>query len=438
MKTFSKNELPPGSVVLENVSKRFRKRTVRSYSTVKTSFIKRFFSRSSGSETYVEALRSADIHIRPGESLGIIGRNGSGKSTLLKLISGIYRADSGRIQIAGRVSALIELGAGFHPDFTGRENIYLGGVMYGMKRSEIDAKMGEIIAYAELEDFIDDPVRTYSSGMYMRLGFSLAIHTDPDILLVDEVLAVGDAAFIHRCQDTISELKSRGKTLIFVTHDLDSVVRWCDEALWLDRGEVKLRGGPREVVGAYLQEIEGEEEVALERDNEDREKQLEREEESESEVKRWGSREIEISDVRMLAEDGEERWLFHSEEKVTISIRYRFIRAVEDLVVGVGILRVDGLTVYGSNTDIDDIQVPFSSDSKEGICTFTIERLSLLENSYFLDVALHKSDGTPYDYHHRTYKFSVRNSKRSHGVFEPVHRWSFSETSRLKNLQYGS
>ncbi len=410
--------IEPGSVILDHVSKSFRKNTAtnkRSYSTLKSSLLGRL-TRSEGRQV-TKALQDLSLQIAPGRAVGVIGRNGSGKSTLLKLVAGIYRPDAGRIDVVGRVSALIELGAGFHPDFTGRENIYLGGVMFGMARKEIEARFDEIVAFAELEEFIDDPVRTYSSGMYMRLGFSLAIHTDPDILLVDEVLAVGDAAFIHRCHDRISDLKRRGKTLLFVTHDLDSVKRWCDEAIWLNKGVVQARGEPRQIIDQYLQNIESGEEQILEEEN-----AAERAPASPEEpLERWGNGEVEISNVRMMR-GGFEQWLLHFGDDAEIEFSYKLEKPLDDLVFGIGILRADGLTVFGTNTDIEEIKVKPPA-SLSGTVRIKFSKLELLEGSYFIDLAAHKADGTPYDYHHLRYKFSMRNAARYHGVYLPAHRW---------------
>jgi len=423
-----------GAIILEQVSKRFRKHTItkKSYSTVKSSLLSRMFSKRYPSENYIDALRGISLHIAPGHSVGVIGRNGSGKSTLLKLVSGIYRPDKGEVKTEGRISALIELGAGFHPDFTGRENVYLGGIMFGLSRKDIDARFDDIVRYAELEDFIDEPVRTYSSGMYMRLGFSLAVHTDPDILLIDEVLAVGDAGFINRCHETISKFRRQGKTMLFVTHDLESVARWCDEAIWLEKGVIRERGEPKWVIDQYLKEIDSAEEESLESSNSERQSGVEFEDGTGSaESTRWGSMEVEISGVRMLDAKGEARWLFHSEDSVTVEVDYLIHKIPEELVFGVGILRADGLLVHGTNTDIEDISVPLPEPSKTslpvgGTYRFVIERLGLLADSYFLDVAAHRSDGLPYDYHHLRHRFSVRSTMRQQGVFLPEHRWEIA------------
>ena len=191
------------------------------------------------------ALSGVTFNVRQGSTFAVIGRNGSGKSTLLKVIAGISKPDAGTVTVKGRISALIELGAGFHPEITGRENIFINGIMLGLSKKEIHNRFDDIVEFAELEDFIDAPVKTYSSGMYMRLGFAVAIHVDPEVLLIDEVLAVGDEAFVHKCLDKISEFRRRNKTIILVTHSLGLVEKMADEALWIDRSEVQLRGDPK-------------------------------------------------------------------------------------------------------------------------------------------------------------------------------------------------
>ncbi|HEX8152337.1 MAG TPA: ABC transporter ATP-binding protein, partial [Thermoanaerobaculia bacterium] len=208
-------------------------------------------------ESSVPALKDVSFSVFRGEAFGIIGRNGSGKSTLLKIISGILKPTSGRVAVNGRIAALIELGAGFHPEITGRENIYINGIMLGLTRREIEARYDRIVEFSGIGDFIDQPVKTYSSGMYVRLGFAVAVHVDPDILLIDEVLAVGDEEFSAKCVAKIQEMKYRGVTLLFVTHQLDQVRTLCDRALWLDHGQLEAIGDPMRVVDAYLQEVSG-------------------------------------------------------------------------------------------------------------------------------------------------------------------------------------
>ncbi len=221
------------------------------YSTLKTSLVNRIFRRKFPSGNYLDVLNGVDLDVAPGLTLGIIGRNGSGKSTLLKIMAGIIRPDSGVVEVRGRVSPLIELGAGFHPDFSGRENVYLNGLVIGMSKAETEQRFDSIVEFAGLADAIDDPVRTYSSGMYMRLGFSVAVHADPDVLLIDEILAVGDESFVTRCYERIAAFQSVGKTLVLVSHSLESIERWCHEAVWIDEGRVAARGYPTEVTRLY-------------------------------------------------------------------------------------------------------------------------------------------------------------------------------------------
>ena len=309
----------------------------------------------------------------------------------------------------------------------------------------------DIVRFAELEDYIDDPVRTYSSGMYMRLGFSLAVHTDPDVLLIDEVLAVGDASFIHRCQERISDFKRRGKTLIFVTHDLESVARWCDDVIWLDRGRVRDRGEPRRVVGRYLSEIETQEKKTLQTENETLVGAIDEEELAEApatgeddaiDENRWGNGAVELLKVTMFGEGGEEKWLFRDEETITVRVDYAVKRPIEDLVFGFGILRSDGTVVVGSNTGIEKLEAPVPDPSAaplvdedgqkrfaqplEGSFCIRWKRTGLIEDSYYLDIAAHRGDGTPYDYHHLLHKFSIRSASRFHGVFHPEGSWTFA------------
>lgn len=242
------------AITFRDVSKHFRRSSLKKeHTTLKTELI-RFFTgqrRPTAPDQFIEALRSVSFSIAPGRTFGFIGRNGSGKSTLLKLMTGIYTPTSGTIETKGRISALLELGAGFHPDFTGRENILINGIILGMSRADVKARTDAIIDFAELGDFIDEPVRTYSSGMFMRLAFAVATHVDPDILIIDEILAVGDAHFSKKSQAKMDQFKASGKTIVLVTHDLATVERWCDEAAWIDGGTLREVGKPSDVVKSY-------------------------------------------------------------------------------------------------------------------------------------------------------------------------------------------
>jgi ABC-type polysaccharide/polyol phosphate transport system ATPase subunit len=240
------------AIVLDHVSKSFKRYPTRGYTTLKDLFVRGEWVRRRHTRQHVEALKDVSFSVPEGTVLGIIGPNGSGKSTLLRLIAGIYRPTSGRIVINGRVAALLNLGLGFHPELSGRENIVISGLASGLSRKEIKQLYNEIVQFAELEEFIDAPVRTYSSGMYMRLAFSVAVNVDPDILLLDEVLAVGDAHFAEKSRARMDEFKDKGKTILFVTHDLKSVRTWCHQALWLHDGRVRALGTSPAVVEQYL------------------------------------------------------------------------------------------------------------------------------------------------------------------------------------------
>jgi ABC-type polysaccharide/polyol phosphate transport system ATPase subunit len=232
----------------EHVSKRFRRRGVAGdYGTLKAILA----GTSRRRERSFEALHDVSFSVGAGETFALVGPNGAGKSTLLKLAAGIYQADEGALHVEGRIGSLIELGLGFHPDFSGRENVMICGLLQGMTRREVKQRMDEIVEFASLGDFIDEPVRTYSSGMYMRLGFSIAIHGDPAILLIDEVLAVGDAAFSSRCIERLLAMQRAGRTILMATHDLPLVRSVCERAAWIDHGRVRALGDARQVAGEY-------------------------------------------------------------------------------------------------------------------------------------------------------------------------------------------
>src|SRR5262250_1707281 len=253
----------PPAIALSHVSKVYRRYSGKQFATLKSALLQRSILRDLRPNETFPALTDVSFVVPKGSTYGIIGRNGSGKSTALKLVAGITKPTSGAVDVQGRISALIELGAGFHPEISGRENVFINGIMLGLSKREIQQRFDDIVDFAELREFIDAPVKTYSSGMYMRLGFAVAIHVDPDVLLVDEVLAVGDEGFTHKCLDKFAEFRRRGKTILLVTHSLNLVERFCDEALWLDAGRVQTVGDPKRVVGAYLTAVETGEEKLL-------------------------------------------------------------------------------------------------------------------------------------------------------------------------------
>jgi len=276
----------PGEIHVEHAARRFRVYP-RESRALKDLVVAR--GRTRGTDVW--ALRDVSFAVDPGSAIGLVGRNGSGKTTLLRLLSGIVKPTSGRVAVGGRIGSLLELGAGFHPDLTGRENVYLNGSIHGLRRAAIREKLDEIVAFAGLEDFIDLPVRTYSSGMYMRLGFAIAAHIEADVLLLDEVFAVGDEAFQRKCFGKIFEFKQRGGTIVFVSHDAGAVERLCDRAVLLSDGTVAFDGPTHEAVVAYRRMLAGE------RDPEERAAGL----------KEWGGEVARVEHVRLLGPDGDER-----------------------------------------------------------------------------------------------------------------------------------
>lgn len=416
------------AIDIYNLSKSFKRKTIRGgYTTLKSSLMGLFSfgKRPAVRANCTTAVSDLTIRIPFGASVGVIGRNGSGKSSLLKLITGIYKPDTGSIKVNGRLAALIELGAGFHPDFSGRENVFLGGMMYGLTKKEVEERFEQIVHFAELEEVIDDPVRTYSSGMFMRLGFSLAIHTDPDVLLVDEVLAVGDAAFTAKCKDHLALMRQRGKTLILVSHDLEAVERWCDEVVWLDRGVARERGEPRRVIDAYRTFIEKREEDELleEAVQQQISPNVAVGGDEANQKQRWGSREIEIANLRLLDAAGDVRALFHPESKVRLEIDYQINdrSPLSKLVFGIAISRSDGVLIHGTNTQIERLVLP--SLKTRGTLVYELERLGLTDGVYYIDLAVHREDGYPYDYHKNMQQFTVRTHDKHQGAFIPEHKW---------------
>jgi ABC-type polysaccharide/polyol phosphate transport system ATPase subunit len=396
-----------------------------------------------------EALRGVSFKVPAGRSVGIIGRNGSGKSTMLKLIAGIGKPTSGTIDVRGRVSALIELGAGFHPEISGRENVFINGMMLGLSKREIGQRFDEIVAFAELEDFIDAPVKTYSSGMYMRLGFAVAINVDPDVLLVDEVLAVGDESFTHKCFDKLAEFRRRGRTVLLVTHALDLVTRFCDDAVWLDAGVVREQGDPKRVVDAYLMDVSRGENEAMRREagaespadafsatTPPSAASPRRPEDATDMFRaiegRWGTREAEIIAVDLLERGGSTAHVFQSGDPVDVRIRVRAHQPLTDFVFGVAIFNADGVCCYGTNTGIEGAVAESLSGDAEVM--LHLERLDLVGGAYKLDAAIHRQSGAPYDYHRLLYPFRVTSRVNDTGIYRPAHRWTFAGDIRVTGL----
>jgi lipopolysaccharide transport system ATP-binding protein len=347
------------------------------------------------------ALKDVSFEVQKGEIFGLVGQNGAGKSTLLKLVARVLRPTQGRVLVRGRVAPLLEMGAGFHPELTGRENIYLNGAMLGLTRAEMNARFDRIVDFAELWDFIDSPLRTYSSGMWARLGFAVATDVEPDVLIVDEILAVGDAAFQHKSSRRIDSFRERGTTIFLVSHSMDLVESMCSRAAWLDHGELVAIGPAKSVVDRYLGRV--------------------REEESSQLVQaqiaptehRWGSRRIEITQVRILDQHMQPQGVFSTGDALILEMEYSVNRPVESPHFGLAIHRSDGVHITGPNTSLVGMRLGVVTHG--GKITYTIDHLSLLEGEYKLSVAAISNDDTElFDYHDGLYPFRVDNHGLEH------------------------
>ncbi|MFQ5797011.1 MAG: ABC transporter ATP-binding protein [Candidatus Bipolaricaulia bacterium] len=406
-------------VRFDNVSKKFtlRHERTRSFQEAALAFLRggvlSLLKGRDNSREELWALKDVSFAVERGQTLGIIGPNGSGKSTVLKLITRILEPTSGQVVVQGRVSALIELGAGFHPDLTGRENVYLNGSLLGFSRKEMKAKFDSIVKFSELEKFIDVPIKHYSSGMQMRLGFAVAIHVDPDVLLIDEILAVGDQAFQNKCLAKIGELKSQGVTIIFVSHDLEAVRNLCTSAIWLENGVIQERGTTDRVIDCYLNNVTAITEVRLSRER--------RIEDNEN---RWGSGEVEITDVRFLDAQGRERRAFKTGERMVVRLRYQAHTEVKQPVFGIAIYGSDGVQVNGPNTRFSDYTV--ESVEGAGEIDYIVDMLPLLEGTYELSAVVYDQDGLhAYDHQHRMHTFIVQRGavKERYGMIYIPCQW---------------
>ena len=366
-----------------------------------------------------KVLRGISFSVKKGEAIGLIGHNGCGKSTTLKLLTRIMYPDSGSIKMQGRVSSLIELGAGFHPDMSGRENIYTNAAIFGLNKKEIDSRIQSIIDFSELKDFIDNPVRTYSSGMYMRLAFSVAINVDADILLIDEILAVGDANFQSKCFNKLREIKSHGTTIVIVSHSLGQIEQICDRSIWIHDGLIKAEGPPKEIDLEYLD--------YMSRKIQDRNKKSEEAADTEEPAenkdgKRWGSGEARIKRIRSFASDGTEQSVFRVGEDIRLVVDYTVKKPVQDAVIGFGIFDMNGVQCYGTNTRID--KLPELTLTKDGTAEVTMKNVQLLSGEYMIDIAIEQGEGIPVDYYRQAYKIQMLSAYGDAGIARVDHTWN--------------
>lgn len=371
------------AISVDNVSKRFR-----IYSDRDQSLKGAFLHGGRGKFEDFWALKDISLEIPEGETFGLLGHNGSGKSTLLKCIARILTPDKGSISARGRVAAMLEVGSGFHPELSGRENIYLNGAILGMSRKEIDRKFDDIVDFSGISEFIDQPVKNYSSGMYVRLGFSVSIHVEPDILLVDEILAVGDMDFQDRCRAKFSELRNAGRTVVVVSHGLEQMKSFCDEVAWLDHGKLQEIGPAAAIIDKYadiahhVREVEGG-------------------------GSRFGSGEAEIEKIELLDASGKPRNLVQTGDQVTIRIHYLAKQDIERPVFGTSIDTRDGLFAWGLH-GLDNHFVPTRLVKGRGTVDVRIPQLMLRPNSYVLSASIQPRDlSTPIDVLQRATSFDI-------------------------------
>lgn len=377
-----------------------------------------------------KVLRGISFQVKKGEAVGLIGHNGCGKSTTLKLLTKIMYPDTGTITMNGRVSSLIELGAGFHPDMSGRENIYTNASIFGLTKKEIDARLDDIVSFSELEEFIDNPVRTYSSGMYMRLAFSVAINVDADILLIDEILAVGDANFQAKCFNKLKEIKAHGTTIVIVSHSLGQIEQICDRSIWIHEGLIRAEGPPKEIDLEYLDFMGQKLQESTRKELEEKQKEEgsaepaeeETQEETPEEKKRWGSGAARIKKIRAYASDGAEQRIFRTGESIRFKLDYSVREKVPDAVFGIGIFNRDGVQCYGTNTRID--KLPEFSLEKSGTAEIFLEKADLLPGEYLLDFAIETGDGIPVDYYREAYKIEMISNIGDVGISRIEHKWN--------------
>jgi ABC-type polysaccharide/polyol phosphate transport system ATPase subunit len=360
------------------------------------------------------ALDGVDLEVAPGEAVALIGPNGSGKSTLLKLAGGILRPTEGTVDVAGRVTALIELGAGFHPEISGRENVVINGMLLGLKRREIEARLPEVLDFAGIGRFIEQPVKTYSSGMYVRLGFAVAVAVDPDVLLIDEVLSVGDEAFTRRCLDRLARMRQAGVTMVLVSHDLDLVSAFADRAVYLRDGRVRAEGPADSVVARYRSDVAG-----TTGDEPARRAPSVRVVE---EGKRWGTGAVEIEAVELVTDAGPTR-LVPTGPPCRLRIRYRVHEPVDDFVFGVAWHRADGSHIAGHNTALDGLVPGRLEGAGEVRCAYP--SLDLAPGDYLVDAAVHAADGLAYDYWCDAARIRVTSGVEWPGTWAPPHRWEW-------------
>ena len=405
-------------IELDRVSKKFIM-IKESRPAHNASFLKRVMPHRDSKEEFW-ALRDVSFAVKEGESVGILGPNGSGKSTILKLIANILKPTQGRVTTRGRVAALLELGAGFHGDLSGRDNIYLNGSVLGMQRKEIDRVFDEIVDFAELDRFIDMQVKYYSSGMYLRLGFAIAVHVQPEILIIDETLAVGDQAFQAKCITRIRDIKKRGTTVMLVSHSTDSVHDLCGRALWMERGVLKCDGLVDDVIAEYMGAV-----IKKEREDMQAAETQPVQSSEQAAQDRWGSHDVEITGVEFLAAGGRPSQDFQTDRPLTARIHYHAQRPLKRPVFGVAIYSANGVHINGPNTEFSGLYIDLVDG--DGYVDYTIPALPLLGGNYLFSAAIYDRELVhAYDHHHMRYRFTVLPDgvKERYGILSIPSTWT--------------
>ena len=384
-----------------------------------------FFHKKSYRE--FRALEDISFEVERGEVVGVIGRNGAGKSTLLKIVAGTLDKTSGNIDVNGKVSAILELGSGFHPEYTGRDNVYMGGMVLGMNKREIDRKYKDIVGFSELEEYMDLPFKVYSAGMQARLTFSVAISVEPDVFLIDEALAAGDAFFVDKCLHRIIEICKSGKTVFFASHNIFLVQRLCSRAIWLDKGRIREIGSAMEVCRNYETSVRAEE---SQRFKQEKIEAADKKWGAEDKKPKWGSGEVKITDVQLLDANCKETYSFLSGDKMTVRVHYETERKFSNPGFYVLITRNDGVmmtTAFSSEPEVD-----LGVVKGKGYVDIIFEPLLLGQGEFFLSTGIFPyktgKDAVmrldPFDFHDKLYKFSVKRKKRPlMTAFEQPVKW---------------
>ena len=409
------------SIEVENLSKVYKlydkpcDRQKEALSPVKKCYHKDFY-----------ALRDLNFKIKPGETVGFVGKNGSGKSTLLKLLTEVLTPTEGSLKINGKVSALLELGAGFNNEYTGMENIYLNGTIMGYSREEMDKRVDDIVKFADIGEYINQPVKTYSSGMFVSLAFAVAINVEPDILIVDEALAVGDVRFQLKCMDKFLEFKEKGITILYVSHDINSIKRFCTRAIWINEGHLEADGDVDLITDKYLDYLKMLDAQSEEKDdakdntgNDVAKSVAEGERDLESTVEI-----AEVVSLKIMNSRGEETEEIDHDEKVSITLTYYVNDStIKNLVVGIALLRLDNLYVCGLNTLLDKVDVPWEKGYNS--VTLTYDSFNLVGGGYYFDVAVYdQTASVPFDYRTKYREVFVKMGYIAEGIEILPHKWS--------------